>query len=221
MANLPLPRDLEGRIVPPGRITKRISADFMFDSALPSWLVVTSGTLTNVLGLDASGGRALVTTGTTTGDTATLSTTVGVDISRMESVRWDLEGFVTNNVGTTLDLNVGLRDTGNTAGVYFTQAGGSTNGVRCRYAGDTTTGQASNANVINLGEGNRNKNISFLLLPKLKHAYYLEDDQVGADWDLSANLPLGVITPSVTITTKDAAAKNFRIHRVALTVTVN
>ncbi len=143
------------------------------------------GTLTSVLGLDASGGRALLTTGNST------ATRRPVHHRRDRHLPHGVRavghrGVVTNNVGTA-STSTSACATRVTRRRYFTQAGGSANGVRCRYAGDATTGQAPTPTVINSAR-QPEQEISFLLLPKLKHAYYLEDDR-SARLGLSANSP--------------------------------
>lgn len=203
MTYLPLPRDAQGDIVLPGRVRKTITENFMWSTAMPSWLALTNGTATYST-LATSRGEVAIASAATNGAQASLRTNDYIDLSKVESVWWQLDGFSFDSLGASA-LFMGVSGTG--TGAYL-------NGQVMKSAGGADTTVPTNLLV-----DFRKKNIGILLITGTKHVYVTQGQDVMAEVDYSATMVLGQVRPDVAMATQENVAKTIRIARASLTVT--
>lgn len=168
-------RDGAGQLVPPGKVHS-IHTHRFFDTTLPSWLEVPSGTFTALAPSSGAGsGHAEFTTGSAVGNTAILRTTMQFWGSNWEALKISVEGLKFQHADTRFDF--GFYTTGVNANPRLVDFGLSEKlQLVTREPGAVLT--PVDMFLMTGNQFTRSRNLSLMFYPKTKWVYVMEDDQV-------------------------------------------
>jgi len=206
---MPLAFDATGKMIPPGKVIRTLEEPFM-QGSMPSWLTVGSGTAS--YGAQASTrGYLQMTTGAVSGNAAAIKTSFNINLADQKAILWEVQGLVLDSAGP-VQLAMGI------------SASGSVGGFLKQDSADTTAfiamaGSSAGVpyNLRTSGEATRRRNLGLMLIPATKEMYVFEDDQVMAYRKHTA-LNLGAVGCDLSVTTREAAAHNFQVSKLKLTL---
>jgi hypothetical protein len=198
---MPITWDNAGRLVPPGKVTRALEANFL-DGTLPAWLTVTTGS--------AGHGATASTTGAVSGNVATVRTAATFSMSDMKAVRWDANGLWFDSSKIMQAIGIG---NSNGVGGYVRQDS-TDDTLQMLMNGEQ---HSLSYNIRAGGEHARHRNLGLLLLPATRELYVLEDDQVMA-YRQSSTFTTGAVRPDLTVVTRENSAHYFRVTQIRLTI---
>lgn len=211
MAVLPLPRDPQGNIILPGKVVRTKSWPFLTDAALPSDLVASGPGSIAVSKPTADLGGVVIST-TTTAENLLLAN--AINMASFEAIWWEVEGIQALDLNSSV-LGVTLNQGGTNIGVYSSGNLFKSNGV--------TVGTLNiNWSAAVPANYQFSTNAGIILLPRLQHAYFMMNQAVIADFDLTGSagsqgtlLP-GAITPGFFVVSNGPTAQ-VRVQNLRLT----
>lgn len=205
-------RDMDGKIVPRGRVSKRLYEPFIPGGALPSWLAAQAGTATFQSvssSVDVSG--ATITTAASSGSGARLWTTFDIATPMYKEIIFSLYGLRFGN-DDGFDVWYQISQTSNDRGVSFMHNNAAGDGgafIRAHNAGvntDHTTGY----NLKKTNGGSRKpRNITMRFRPNAGEVALMEDDQIMANAKIAGEFATTAVRPMVTLTSREAVAHSF------------
>jgi hypothetical protein len=217
-------RDLDGKVIPMGRISRSIEENF-FGAALPSWLTVTGNSTvnptSNLMDMTASNGGLRLNAGTNTGTTTYLSMfPTGIKFDLFKEIIIDVT-FNVWNVNSTFKFK--MLNAAETKGIFVED---SSNQLKVYpYHSVNGVGPAVNANykVIASGENNKRRTLRFRLQSDGTFAIAVEDDMYFfikkfTPAELETN---DILFPKVGHTIRNAGTYTMQFYKVGATVIHN
>lgn len=216
---MPLFWDLNGALVPPGRVAQTFEW-WAASGALPSWLTVTSGTPT-FTGPSTSRGLLSIATGAVSGNTAQIKAfnTGGIGLANFVGIRWEVFGARVDSVN--VQYAMGIAGSGSVGGYIRQNSNPAELTVSTNMAGNLR-GEYLDIRAETENIATHKRNLGLFLLPASvlpgigAELYAMEDDQVMVYRQSAINL--GSVSPDLTITTQEAVAHTLEITGLRLTL---
>jgi hypothetical protein len=218
-----LVRQLDGTLLYPGQVVKRLYEPFMPGGSLPSWLAAQAGTASFA---DTANGSfpsyARFTTAASVNAGARLWYTLDIRADMYTAIVWTLGGLRFDaDTPMAQRVRLELATTASSRGIALMQNQSAVTDTTCVMRGyiDATHFQDTTLNyqiLADSGFSRNRRNITLAWLPLEGLAYVLEDDQVLGSAVVSNADKAGGVRPMLTMSTTDAVARWFEVTSVEL-----
>lgn len=206
-------RDTQGRIVPLGRVERRLSEHLIpGGGSLPSWLTCDVGTL-GMTGTSSSTdvGNAKVTTAASANSYGRIKTAFEIQSDQYDEIVWSVSGLRwdtdTASNPQPIDAYVDIKRDGGANGISLQHIGTDETAKLVVYDGSTNPSTSLEYELLTPHGGSRvRRNITVRWRPKLGLVYVLEDDAEMAEIDVSDDQVAGPVRCGIQMMTREASA---------------
>lgn len=208
----------------PGQTVHEKVEDFVDTTTFPtSWM---SATGTSAIASSATTiGYAQVITGAVSGDLAMIQSERPVALAAIEAILFEVRGFILTEHNPVADIQISMREAGQTPGVYAIQRSTETFmrlGISGEAAGTETPTELDLRGGIQAAN-NTPKSFGLFLQCRTKELFLLDGDRRVLGYrDLSSGFAVPTnVKPNLRITTREAATKTMRVKQIRQTWWVN